>query len=278
MFDSLIDDLININFDTSFTSTITQTATAYTAGTTNIYSTIVYPFMKDVSFAIGASLLCIFMMIELVSIVQRSDGGSGLHSMQIPANILIKWGIYTFLFCRLTLVLDGIQSITVQMVTADLARADGVALRGTVADAKQALASLNLFEKANAYTLLVIIWLVSNLLKSLLSFTMIFRIFELWIMLMFAPIPLATLPSPEFRQTAFNFLKSFTAICLSGVIIVAAYKLYGVFMANWFSTLEFGTTLFGFIKCLIQVVIYLGVLVATAFNSGKLAKSILNAV
>jgi hypothetical protein len=275
--DSMIDDLTGFAFDSNFMETVTKTASSYDAPTYKI----VKDFMKDVSFGVGAALLTLFMLMELVSIIQRSDGDSGLQGIKLPINILIKWGIVTFLFCRLNVVLDAIQTIAVQMATSTTFANTSTSadFLSSVDSIKTSVDSLGLIDGMLAFIIIMICWLVMNLLKSAVSVLMIFRIFEIWIMIMFAPIPLSTLPSSEFRQTAINYIKNFTALSLSGVIIVAAFHLYSAFTASKLTNaLSTDTGVLVFAQNMLLMICYLLVLVVTVFNSGKLAKSILNAM
>lgn len=284
MIDMMIDDIVNFTASSDFISTVTMTAKEY-GGSGNIYYGVVMKFMKDVSFGIGASLLCLFMLMELIAIIQRGDNGGGIHGMQIPANILIKWGIYTFLFCHLNVVLDGIQEVAKEMANSGAisSSAPNVQLISTTQTIKDAVKALGLIEELFADLVIILVWLIMNLFKSFISVLLIFRMFELWIMIMFAPIPLATLPMAEFRQTAINYLKSFVALCLTGVIILAAFTLYSSFAANQLKTVLTGLSggILGFLDfagAMLTFLCYVSVLVVTVFNAGKLAKSIMNAV
>ncbi len=277
MIDAMIDDLGNFSFDNTYIGTITQTASQYNS---DIYNNVVIKFMKDVSFGAGAALLTIFMLMELIAILQRNGGdNSGIMGIKLPANILIKWAIVTFLYCRLSIILDGIQQISANMATNAVISASAPgSLSGDMSAAKAAIDSLGLVEKALACTIVVLEWLIFNLFKSLVSVAMIFRMFELWLLLMFAPIPLATLPSQEFRQTAINFIKLFTSVCLTGVIIMATFMLYSKFITGKFAALPADATFLVFAQQMVLNLLYLSVLVVTVFSAGKISKSMLHVI
>ncbi len=277
MIDTMIDDLGNFSFDNSYINTITQTAAQYNS---DVYNNVVIRFMKDVSFGVGAALLTIFMLMELVSILQRSGGDhSGLMGIKLPVNILIKWAIVTFLYCRLNIILEGIQQIAVNMAnSAIISTAAPGSLSNDMSAAKAAIASLGFIERALACTVVVMQWLIFNLFKSLISVLMVFRIFELWLLIMFAPIPLATLPSQEFRQTAINFIKYFTSVCLAGVIIMATFMLYSKFIAGRFAALATDATFLVFAQQATLNLLLISVLVITVFSAGRISKSILSVI
>lgn len=275
MIENMIIDLGYFSFDTTFIGTITSTAQDYNS---DVYNNVVMNFMKNASFGVGASLLTLFMLMELVSIIQRG-GGDNLSGIRIPANMMIKWAIVTFLFCNLNVVLDGIQEIAASLATnAAIANNGPEAVNTDVGAAVELIDSLGLIEKGIAYLVVALQWFIVNIFKDLVSLFLVLRMFELWIMIMFAPIPLSTLPSAEFRQTAINFIKSFTALCLSGVIIVAAFMLYSRFITSQFVGLDVSGGISEFFNSCLKNMCFLLALVITVFNSGRISKSLLNAM
>lgn len=275
MIENMIIDLGNFSFDTTFIGTITSTAQDYNS---DVYNNVVMSFMKNASFGVGASLLTLFMLMELVAVIQRG-GGDHLSGIRIPANLIIKWAIVTFLFCNLNIVLNGIQEVAASLATnAAIANNGPEAINTDVSAATALIDSLGLIEKGIACLIVVLQWLIVNLFKSLISLLLVLRMFELWIMIMFAPIPLSTLPSAEFRQTAINFIKSFAAICLSGVIIVATFMLYSRFITSQFVGLDVSGGILEFFNSCLKNMCFLLALVITVLNSGRISKSILNAM
>lgn len=67
----MITDLCNLTLESGFSDSLNKTLGQYSAGANN---TIVN-LMKNSVFAVGAALLTLFMLMELVTMVNRANGG-----------------------------------------------------------------------------------------------------------------------------------------------------------------------------------------------------------
>ena len=138
--------------------------------------------------------------------------------------------------------------------------------------------NLGFFNKIFTYIVVFICWIFVNIVKRIVSLTTVFRVFELWILLLFSPIPLATLASQEFRQTAINFLKTFTAVCLQGSAIIACFLIYQALMSSFVKSYDSSVDISQFINSfLLQNILYAAALAVSVFSSGKIVKQIMNA-
>ena len=274
----MISDLCNLSLEDGFSTSLTQTLAEYNAGTN---STIVN-LMKGTVFAVGASLLTLFMLLELVAMINRSNGGEGgLGSIKLPAHILIKFGVFALLFCHIPALLNGIEATAVSIgsgITADYNF--GVGIDETqIAALASAIDGLGFFDRIFTYIVIFVCWLFVHFVEGILSITVVFRAFELWLMLLLSPIPLATLASTDFRQTAINFLKSFTAVCLQGTAIVACFLIYQALMASFVTSYDTSTDVSTFVNSfLLQNIIYTAVLAVSVFSSGRIIKQIMGAM
>ena len=138
---------------------------------------------------------------------------------------------------------------------------------------------MNIFEQVGAFILIIIIFCITEVIFFVIQTIVFFRIFELFIVYMFAPIPLSTLASQEFRSVAINYLKNFLAICLQSAIILASFKLYNIIMVSYIpTTVPASLTSWDvFVQILVPMTGYLFVLAAAVFSSGRISKSIVNA-
>ncbi len=276
----MLSDLCNLSLG-GISDSLTKTLAEYNSGAN---ATIV-DLMKNSVFAIGASLLTLFMLLELVAMVNRTSGGEGgLGSIKLPAHILIKFGVFSILFCNIPALLSGIESTAASIGAKMLAHANfgfGVGISETqVASMATAIDGLGFFNKIFTYIVVFVCWLFVHIVAGIVTITTAFRMFELWIMLLLSPVPLATLASQDFRQTAINFLKSFTAVCLQGSAIVACFLIYQALMASFVqaydpTTMEISKFINSF---LLQNIIYTAVLAVSVFSSGKIVKQIMGAV
>lgn len=276
----MIWDLCNLSLSTEFSNSLSKTLADYntTANTTIIN------LMKNSVFAIGASLLTLFMLMELTTMVNRANGGeSGLGSLKLPANVLIKFAVFAFLFCHIPSILGGIEKIAADVGGGMAAAANydfGVGVSTSqVTTMTNAIENLGFFDKIFTYIVVFVCWLFVHFVEGIVEITVAFRAFELWLYLLFSPIPLATLASAEFRQTAINFLKSFMAVSLQGAAIIACFLIYQALMGSFIQDFDPSGDVSKFVNSfLIQNILYAAVLTVSVFSSGKIIKQIMGAV
>lgn len=276
----MITDLCNLSLEADFADSLNKTLADYSSGA----NTTIVNLMKNSVFAIGAALLTLFMLMELVTMVNRANGGeSGLGSLRLPANVMIKFAIFAFLFCHIPAILGGIELSAVSIGNSMVAAANfnfGVGVSATeINEIVSAIENLDFFNKIFTYIVVFVCWLFVHFVAGIVTLTTVFRAFELWLLLLFSPIPLATLASQEFRQTAINFLKTFTAVCLQGAAIIACFLIYQTLMGSFVKSYTSGMDISKFINSfLLQNIIYTAVLAVSVFSSGKIVKQIMNAV
>lgn len=273
----MIEEICNPSFDNSLTDFLTNSLTNINSSVTQSVINI----MKNSVFSIGSALLVIFMLIELCSLMGKiSTDNSQLRGIQIPANILIKFAILAFLFCHSYTILNGIQEIAVQIATNVNSNISiNMNTQATVDNVYELISKQSIFEKIYINIMLVLEWLVLNGVMIAIKVTVYFRLFELWIMIAFAPIPLSTIASNEFKGVCFNYLKSFAAISLQSAVILACYKIYGTMVTSDLMNVNGGNLdVFHFVSITIRNNMgYLFVLAVSILGSGRLAKSIIQA-
>ena len=274
----MISDLCNLSLENGFATSLTQTLAQYNSGT----NTTIVGLMKGTVFAVGASLLTLFMLLELVAMINRANGSeTGLNSIKLPAHILIKFGVFAIVFCHIPALLNGIEATAASIGSGIIADYNfGVGIDETqIASLASAIDSLGFFNKIFTYIVIFVCWLFVHFVEGILSITVVFRAFELWLMLLLSPIPLATLASQDFRQTAINFLKSFTAVCLQGTAIVACFLIYQALMGSFVTTYDTSMDTSTFVNSfLLQNIIYTAVLAVSVFSSGRIVKQIMGAM
>ena len=276
----MITDLCSLSLEDDFALSLNTTLDQYNAGA----NSMIVGFMRNSVFAVGASLLTLFMLMELVAMVNRANGGEGgLGSIKLPANVLIKFGIFAFLFCNIPKILAGIEATAVSIGTNMVTSVNydfGVGIVQTdVTNIADAIDNLPFLNRIFTYLVVFICWLFTHIIEGILSITTVFRVFELWLFLLFSPIPLATLASQEFRQSAINFLKSFTAVALQGSAIIACFLIYQALMASTIQSYDASLDISEFINSfLMQNIIYTTVLATSVFSSGRIIKQIMGAM
>ena len=278
--ESMLSDLCNLALEDGFAESLNKTLSQFDSGT----NSIIVNLMRNSVFAIGAALLTLFMLMELVAMVNRSDSmETGLGSLKLPSNIMIKFAVFAFLFCHIPAILNGIESTAASIGNSMVTNAKynfGVGVSASQITAlAEGIDDLSFFSKIFTYIVVFVCWLFVSIVKGIVSLTTVFRIFELWILLLFAPIPLATLASPDFRQTAINYLKTFTAVCLQGSAIIACFLIYNALMSTFVRAYDSSIDVSEFINSfLLQNILYAAALAVSIFSSGKIIKQVMNAV
>lgn len=271
----MLSDLCNLNLNDSAVSSLTETLSNYNSHVTSNIMNI----MKTSVFAIGASLLTLFMLIELTSLITKANTDNSLRGMQIPINILLKFAILSFLYCHLGTILNGIQEIAVKIslnIAGTSAAVDMGLNTSQILTICEAIEDSDIFEKILIYVFLFVEWLTVEGCLIVINAMVLFRAVELWILLAFAPIPLAAIASNEFRQTCFNYIRNFAAISLQSSVILLCFKIYNLLVDGKITTFD-GTDALGFMLEFLTINIgYLIVLVVSVLSAGRMAKSIIS--
>lgn len=277
--EDMLNDLCNLELDSGLINSLTKSLSDFSP-TTN---TTIINVMKNSVFGIGAGLLTLFMLMELIAMVNRSDSSEqGIMGIQLPANIMIKFAIFSVLFCRFPTILGAIEELAVSIANS-LANTDytfGVGLDASqVHTVIEAVDNLGIIQRIFTYIVILISWLLVHLIMGIVGITAIFRSFELWLLLLFAPIPLACLASKEFNQTAFNFLKNFTAVSLNAAAIVACFVIYKTLMSSFIVTYDPSIDVSAFINSmLINNIMYVFALAVTVFSCGRITKQMFGVI
>ncbi|MCD8214806.1 MAG: type IV secretion system protein [Clostridiales bacterium] len=276
MTEKMLRDFCNFGLDSGLFDTLRKTLANYNP-TAN--STII-GIMQSSVFGVGASMLTLFMLLELVTLINRVDSGQGLNGTKIPANALIKFAVLSLFYCNIPKVINGIEAVGVYIASSlgSVATSSG-GMGTTEADVNTMVDAMNdigIVERIFTIIVLLLCWLIMKVVQFILSVTVLFRMVEMWLMLLFSPIPLACIASQEFKQTAINFLKSYAAISLRGAAIIGCFIIYyalvGSSIVSYDSSMDINDFIGGF---LIDNLLYVIVLGVSVFSSGKIINKIL---
>jgi len=206
---------------------ITESPETFKGGTiwnviTNIYGAIQ---------AIGLALLVLFFVIGVVK------SSSSLEEIKRPEQafkLLIRFGL-----ARIVVVygLDLMQAIfkIVQGVISTIMRSAGL---GSVAQSTLPQEIITAIEDCGFFESIPLwaVTLIGSLLITVLSFIMILtvygRFFKLYLYTAISPIPLSTFASDTTQQVGVSFIKSYSAVCLEGAIIVLSCIIFSLFASS----------------------------------------------
>ena len=206
---------------------ITESPETFKGGTiwnviTNIYGAIQ---------AVGLALLVLFFVIGVVK------SSSSLEEIKRPEQafkLLIRFGL-----ARIVVVygLDLMKAIfkIVQGVISTIMRSAGL---GSIAESTLPQEIITAIEDCGFFESIPLwaVTLIGSLLITVLSFIMILtvygRFFKLYLYTAISPIPLSTFASDTTQQVGVSFIKSYSAVCLEGAIIVLACIIFTLFASS----------------------------------------------
>ena len=234
----------------------------------------VMTIMDNAVMPIAYILLGLLFMLEIYNITIRTEGMNNF-GFEIAFRVMFKIVLIKLVIDSTPLIMGAIYSISTEVINnisgifaggSSLASPDFQTIRNEIDE-------LKILQQTLVAAQVLIIWLVYKFSIIVVQVIMIGRMFEIYIHLALAPLPLATLPNVELSGVAKNFLKSFAAVSIQGAIIFIVLGMYNVIISNAVSV--GGTEL---TSLLLEAMLYSLVLVASLFMTGRWSKSITNAM
>ncbi|NLK23149.1 MAG: hypothetical protein GX309_03975 [Clostridiales bacterium] len=230
--------------------------------------------MNNAVLPIAYVLLGLLFMLEIYNITIRTEGMNSF-GFEIPFRVMFKIVLIKLVIDSTPLIMGAIYGVSTEIIgniggifveTTNALPYDAEALRDYIDD-------LKVLQQTMVAAQVLVIWLVYKFSIVVVQVIMIGRMFEIYIHLAIAPLPLATLANTELSGVAKNFLKSFSAVAIQGVIIFIVLGMYHTLIGS----IAFGggsdlNTL------LLNAMLYSLVLVASLFMTGRWSKSITNAM
>ena len=139
---------------------------------------------------------------------------------------------------------------------------------------KETIANMDFGVKLMTSVQVTIIWLVFKFSTLAIMLVVIGRMIQIYIMMAIAAIPMATMANADLSSVGKNFLKSFAAVCIQGTLIYIVLNMYGTLVGSIASTTEFTNIT----AALFEALLYSLVLVMAIFATGRISKSICNAM
>ena len=178
--------------------------------------------------AIGYALLVLFFVVGVVKTcgsfteVKRPE-----HALKIFIRFAIAKGVVTYgleLMMALFNIIQGVTSTIMQ--TAGFGSTEDTVLPDEIIEAVEDFESIPLWA----------VTLIGGLFITVLSFIMIMsvygRFFRLYLYTAIAPIPLSSFAGEPSQNIGRSFLKSYTAVCLEGAIVVLACIIFSLFASS----------------------------------------------
>ncbi|MGO5413727.1 conjugal transfer protein TrbL [Slackia isoflavoniconvertens] len=202
------DGILGADFDSMLT----------TSGNVSMYD-IAHGVWKVAILPIGCGVLSLVFTVKLIQISQRIDGNASMPGVKEVVFLLVFFAVFLFLIQHSFELMQSIYEVV------GLAIDRVLGLFGTGG-------ALNLPAVSIVTTDDDIPALLAMLIVSLISWVVVLtayvvalvvcwaRALQLYIMAAFSPIPLAFMALDDTRQIGVGYLKSFTAVCIAGLIIL----------------------------------------------------------
>lgn len=180
---------------------------------------------------IGLGLLVLFFLVGMVKTcgsfdeVKRPEQVFKLFIRFVLAKIIVTYGM--------TLMLDVFkvtQGLTAKIIsTANITFNSQSPLPSSIISA---IESCGFFESIPLWAVTLIGGLVITVLSFIMIMTVYGRFFKLYLYTALAPIPLSSFAGEPTSNIGKSFLKSYTAVCLEGAIIVLSCIVFSLFASS----------------------------------------------
>lgn len=180
---------------------------------------------------IGLGLLVLFFLVGMIKTcgsfdeVKRPEQVFKLFIRFVLAKIVVTYGM--------TLMLDVFkitQGITSKIIsTANITFSSKSTLPNSIISA---IESCGFFESIPLWAVTLIGGLVVTVLSFIMIMTVYGRFFKLYLYTALAPIPLSSFAGEQTSNIGKSFLKSYTAVCLEGAIIVLSCIIFSLFASS----------------------------------------------
>ena len=181
--------------------------------------------------AIALALLVLFFVVGVMKTcssfveVKRPE-----HALKLFIRFAIAKGLVTYgleLLMALFKIVQGL--IETIMNSAGFGGATTTALPDELITAVE---SCNFFESIPLWAVTIIGGLFIMVLSFVMILTIYGRFFKLYLYTAIAPIPLATFAGEPSQQVGKSFIKSYSAVCLEGAIIMLACVIFSLFASS----------------------------------------------
>ena len=206
---------------------VTQTPETFKGG--SIWKVIVN--INSAMQGIGLALLVLFFLVGVVKTcssfdeVKKPEKAFKLFIRFALAKIVVVYGMDLML--SIFKISQGI--ISTIMKTAGINSAAKSTLTKAIA---KAVESCGFFESIPLWAVTLIGGLVIIVLSFIMIMTVYGRFFKLYLYTAIAPIPLSTFAGEPTQNVGRSFLKSYSAVCLEGAIIVLSCIIFSLFAST----------------------------------------------
>lgn len=181
--------------------------------------------------AIGLALLVLFFLTGVIKTCgSLAEVKKPEHALKLFIRFAIAKGVVTYgleLLMAIFKIVQGLMSTI--MTTAGFSTATKTVLPSAIVTAVE---SCGFFESIPLWAVTLIGGLFITVLSFIMILTVYGRFFKLYLYTAIAPIPLSTFAGEPTQQVGKSFIKSFSAVCLEGAIIVLSCIIFSLFAST----------------------------------------------
>ena len=181
--------------------------------------------------AIGLALLVLFFVVGIIKTCGSfTEVKKPEHILKLFVRFAIAKGIVTYgieLMLSIFKIVQGLLSTI--MTTSKIGNVTNTVLPQQIIEA---IEDCGFFESIPLWAVTLIGGLFITVLSFIMILTVYGRFFKLYLYTAIAPIPLSTVAGEPTQNVAKSFLKSFTAVCLEGAIIVLSCIIFSLFASS----------------------------------------------
>lgn len=181
--------------------------------------------------AIALALLVLFFMVGVIKTCSSfADVKKPEHAVKLFVRFAIARGLVVYGMELMTKVFEIIQGITSSIMTSvGLGTITSTTLPQEIIDA---IDDVGFLDSIPLWAVTLLGGLFITILSFVLILTVYSRFFKLYMYTAIAPVPLSTSAGASTQSIAVSFMKSYTAVCMEGAIIVLACIIFSTFAAS----------------------------------------------
>lgn len=242
---------------------------------TGLYNSI-NSIMKNAVMPVAYILLGLLFMVELYNVTIRTEGMYN-HGFEIPFKVMFKIIICKLAVDSTPLIMGAIYEISEMIMNniANVFNSQAVILSLDMDTVKEQIEDMGFTLKLLTAIQVLIVWLVYKFAYIIMLIIIVGRMIEIYVYLAISPLPIATFPNSETSGIAKNFLKSFAAVCIQGVLLFIILAMYGGLVSSIVSSFDNSPK---FMDVLFQATLFSLVLVVALFATSRWSKSMMNAI
>ena len=181
--------------------------------------------------AIGFALLVLFFVVGVMKTAGSfTEVKKPEHIAKLFLRFVIAKSIITYGMDFMLSIFKISQGIIVKIM--DIAKITSSSTSVLPEEMISAIESVSFFDSIPLWAITLIGGLVITVLSFIMIMTVYGRFFKLYLYTALAPIPLSTFAGEPTQNVGKNFIKSYTSVCLEGVIIILSCIIFTSFASS----------------------------------------------